>query len=166
MSNSDVPDSSSPLNRFFSKTEAVAGAAPKGRHARKPKVRHDISDEAPIDGDYRPLELVNTDKNFEYPWLTEADRGSVGAGRGYEPVLWSADEKAVRPKYYFGKRDVGTEIRQRELTLHRVPAERMARIRAGESKRHNDMARMLFDKARNSGPKGRAEIVTTHQVTV
>ncbi len=127
-------------------TVKVSGAAPKKR-GRKPKVRHDIADDVPIDGDYQPLDLENEDPAFEYAWMTDKDLGSVGRKRGYVIEKWGPG--CARPRAYFGAETAGSDVKQNELTLAKIPKARIQKFRDGEAKRHRGIMSGLL----NRGPK-------------
>lgn len=124
-------------SRYFPKTEiveAMAEGAVKKRRGRKPKARHDAP-EVIVDGDFgQELALRGEDPKFEYAWLSERDRAML-QWRGYEVCLWGA--QSCEPKYHYGQKARNTEIKMRELTLHRIPKVRIAAIRARERSNHD-----------------------------
>lgn len=99
---------------------------------RKAQLRTDAV-QAPVDGDYDPLTLVNKDPAFEYFWASARDRARLGH-RGWIEEQWGP--ASARPAYYYGDQVRGSAIRIQELTLMKLPAD------LAERQRQRDPARL------------------------
>lgn len=94
---------------------------PPGVKGAKARARHELT-EAPIDGDYQPLDVVNKDPAFEYVAMSTRDRQR--RGHQYEVVRWS-EGCAHSPWESFKEELRGQEVKiNGELTLMRIPKER------------------------------------------
>lgn len=101
------------------------------RVRRSPAVRRDAA-VAPVDGDYDPLRLTNTNPAFEYFWASDRDRGRLG-GRGWVEEQWGPN--CARPAFYYGNQARGSVIRFNELTLLKLPKDVANDIRARDPRR-------------------------------
>lgn len=150
MSDPVTPD---PLQKLFAKK---ASAAPKGARRGRPKKRHDIPAGVPIDGDYKLLALKNENPAFVYKWFSVEDRGTAPY-RSFIPELWGPG--CCQPAMFFGDKKDGSEVRFRELVLHKAPRKTVAAADLAERRGHNEMMQGLLKRAVDSG--GRADIHTT-----
>ncbi len=134
-------------------------APPKRRPGRRPKavrvdaengqaVLHDVrrrgavrwdAPAAPIDGDYEPLKLVNTDPEFEYFWANATDLGRLQY-RGWKAEEWSP--ACARPAFYFGDEKRGEPVRYKDLTLMKLPKVLAERFRESDPARRRHKALM------------------------
>lgn len=110
------------------KTVRTSGA--KRGPGRPRKLRHDVPAEAPVDGDYSPLMIVNADPAYEYAGIDDVDRPRFMA-RGYAPVPYTGPN-GPRWKWVFGELKHGQEQRSGLNTLMCVRRETIAAIRRAE----------------------------------
>lgn len=94
---------------------------PPGVKTKATRPRHELT-EAPIDGDYQPLDIVGKDPAFEYAAMSVRDRQR--RGHQYEVERWS--ETCAHPPWEAFREDMrGQEVKVNgELTLMRIPKER------------------------------------------
>lgn len=104
--------------------------------------------QAPIDGDYDPLRLTNTDPEFDYFWASEPDRGRF-AWRGWVEEKWSVS--CARPRFYFGTQKNGEAVKFRELTLLKLPKQLNDQQRAMDPNRRRH-ALLMREVLRPSAP--------------
>lgn len=125
--------------------EQLAAKLGEVRRQRKAKPRHDAPP-APVDGDYDPLRLTNTDPAFEYYWASDKDRARLG-GRGWVEEAWGP--MSAQPLYYYGQQTRGSAIRFQELTLMKLPVEHaeLLRQRDPARRRHNERMREVLSPA-------------------
>lgn len=127
-------------------TEQLAEKLADVRRVRQAKVRHD-ADEAPIDGDYDPLKLTNEDPDYRYFWASDKDRGRLGH-RGWVEERWSP--ACAHPKFYFGAKARGEVIREKELTLMKMPAAIWERQQARDParRRHAELMKEVMQPSK------------------
>jgi hypothetical protein len=97
------------------------GRPPGTKSAGKTRPRHELT-EAPVDGDYETLAIVNKDPAFHYVAMSVRDRQR--RGHRYEPERWS-EVCAHSPWEVFREEMRGQEVKVNgELVLMKIPTER------------------------------------------
>lgn len=127
------------------------------RQARK---RHDPED-APVDGDYEALAIVDTDARFEYAFIADYDRAKYTM-RGYIPELYGPG--AARLKWDFTPRKRGEEIRVNELTLMKCPKARAEMIRHAEMATHRLKRQVAAQERQATWRNRQADEVVEHAI--
>jgi hypothetical protein len=141
-------------------TEHLAETLADVRRTRQAKVRHDAED-APIDGDYDPLKLANEDPDFRYFWASDKDRGRLGH-RGWIEERWSPT--CAHPKFYFGAKHRGELIKEKELTLMKMPTVDWERLQARDPQRRRH-AQLMSEIMQPTKP-GHTTTITERTVLV
>lgn len=140
------------------------GRPPGAKSATKVRARHELT-EAPVDGDYQPLDVVNKNPAFEYAAMSSRDRQR--RGHQYEVERWS-ESCAHSPWETFREELRGQEVKVNgELTLMRIPKER---DRARKQRELNAFSAArdgiaASDAARGHKPQTEKRMVT-HKVPV
>ncbi len=142
-------------SKYFPTSEVAVSAPKKARRGRPPKARHDIPTDVPIDGDYKLLTLKNQDPKFSYKWFTDSDRATASYRR-FVPVTW--EDGCAQPALFFGEMTKGTEVKFKELTLHKALTSEVNKIEAAERFTHNKIIQGLLQRAVDSG--GTAKVHT------